>query len=121
MAKKDAIKREQNGTGSDSAEREHARPQGKTEKKTQERTLEVSAQRMQEIMEGVAPVLDRLKTTTLEDIFAGQEIMLNGLRHLVKDNPKADPVALIGTIMQQLHMKALRELQPTPMAPVGEA
>lgn len=82
----------------------------KTEKKTQELVLEVSAQRMQEIMERVAPVLDGLKTTTLEDIFAGHEIMLNGLRHLVKDNPKENRVALIGTIMQQLHMKALREL-----------
>lgn len=90
-------------------------------KRTETKTQEVSAQRMREIMEGVVPVLDRLKTTTLEDIFAGQEIMLNGMRHLLKDNPRADRIALIGTIMQQLHMKALRELQATPIMPVGEA
>ena len=99
-----------------------AKKQQKRQPKYEERTLEVSAERMQQIMSQVAPVLDRLKTNTLEDIFAGREIMANGLRQLVKDNPRVDPVALLRDVMADVQRQLLADAGAIPIGKtVGEA
>ena len=90
--------------------------------KYEERTLEVKAERMQQIMGRVAPVLDELHTTTLEDIFAGREVMTNGLRQLVKDNPRVDPIALLRDVMADVQRQLLRDAGAIPIGrTVGEA
>ena len=94
-------------------------------KKTEERTLEVSAERMQEIMAPVAEVLDRMHTNTLEDIFLGREIMANGMRQLCQHNPKADPVALLRDVMADVERALLADAGANVATikglPVGEA
>lgn len=81
--------------------------------------LTVSDERMNKIMTAVADVLDSLHTTTLEDIIAGRQIILNAARQMAKDNPQMNRLKFIAELCNDLQQYLVRNF-PSQL-PVGEA
>lgn len=130
MAKKDAIKGGQNGTGSGSAEREHARPQGKAETQEQRQVeLTVTNERMEKLLDAALRALTKRQVKQHEMILVGREMMRMGAEQLLGDNPRVDRRRFAQDIAADLLQRLLKTLAPedgkgeakTPMAPVGEA
>lgn len=88
-------------------------------KQPRQQTLTVSDERMNEIMPAVADALDRLHTTTLEDIIAGRQIILNAARQMANDNPQMNRQQFIADLTTDLQQFLVRNFQG--QLPVGEA
>ena len=128
MAKKDAIKREQNGTGSGSAEREQARPKGKTEKTKEQRQVELTVgnERMERLMDAAIRALSKKQVKQHEMILVGREMMRLGAEQLIESNPRMNPRQLAQDLSGDLLQRLLQTLVPqkktaTKGLPVGEA
>lgn len=90
-----------------------------TETTTKARQLTVSDERMDTIMQALADTLDDLHTTTLEDIIAGRQLILNAARQLAKDNPQMNRMQFIAQLTNDLQQYLVRNFPG--QLPVGEA
>ena len=115
FAGKAAIKREQNGTRSGSAEREQARPEGKTETKTQEQRqveLTVTNERMEKLLDAAIRALTKRQVKQHEMILVGREMMRLGAEQFIESNPRVEPRQFAQDLAGDLLQRLLQMLVP---------